>query len=177
MIIPKTISLSRQFALAALALACMAHVSGAQPTGADVAGRLKKLSGQTPEQLWRDGGATAVKGIVDLIDAAGPGADYQARLALHGLAVHLGRPGQDADRRKLVEALAATLEGERKATTKAIVIRELQHARGKEATAAIGKFLLDPDLCEYATFALASFTDFPAAAEPGAIRPPPRGNR
>ena len=165
MTIHKTIKLSHRLALAALALlACMAHASGAQPTADDVPGRLKKLSGQTPEQLWRDGGATSVKGIVDLIDAAGPGADYQARLALHGLAVHLGRPGQDAERRKLVEALGATLEGECKATTKAIVIRELQHARGKEAAAAIGKFLLNPDLCEYATLALASFTDFPAAA-------------
>jgi len=165
MTIPKTIKLSHQFSLAALALlACMAPASVAQPTADDVAGPLKKLSGQTPEQLWRDGGATAVKGIVDLIDAAGPGADFQARLALHGLAVHLGRPGQDDDRRKLVEALAATLDGERKATTKAIVIRELQHARGREAAAAIGKLLLDPELCEYATLALASFTDSPAAA-------------
>ena len=166
MTIHKAIKQSHRLALAALALlACMAHASGAEPTADDVAGRLKKLSGQTPEQRWRDGGATGVKGIVDLIDATGPGADIQARLALHGLVLHLGQPGKDADRRKLVEALGAALEGERKATTKAIVIRELQHARGKEATAAIGKFLLDPDLCEYATLALTSFADTASAAE------------
>ena len=165
MTIHKTIKLSHRFAIAAVALlTSTAYALGAEPT-ADVAAQLKKLAGQTPEQLWQDGGATAVKGIVDVIDATGPGADSQARLALHGLVVHLGRPGQDAARRKLVEALGAALEGERKATTKAIVIRELQHARGKEATAAIGKFLLDPDLCEYATLALTSFADSPAAAE------------
>lgn len=166
MTIHTTIKLSHRFTLVAAALlTCTAHASGAEPTADDVAASLKKLSGQTPEQLWREGGAAAVKGIVDLIDAAGPGADYQARRALHGLAMHLGRPGRDADRRRLVEALAAALEGERKATTKAIVLRELQHARGREAAAAIGRCLLDPDLCEYATLALTSFADPPAAAE------------
>lgn len=156
-----------RFALAAvMLLACAARAAGEEPTADAVAALLKKpLQDLSSEQLWRDGGPAAVKGLVDMIDTAVPGADHQPRLALHGLAVHVGRPGHDADRRRLVEALAATLDGERKSTTKAVVIRELQHARGREAVAAIGKCLLDPELSEYATLALATFADGAAAAE------------
>lgn len=158
---PTCLAMQRLSFAAAALIFCVVHVSAAEPA----AEALKKLADMTPEQLWREGGSIAVKDIVGLIDSASPGADSQARLALHGLVLHLGRPAREADRRKLVEALAAALEGGHKPTTTAVVIRELQHARGREAAAALGRFLLDPDLCEYATLALTSFADAPSADE------------
>ncbi len=116
------------------------------------------------DEIWK-GGAESVSALVDMVDAAGPGKDFQPSYALHGLVTHLGQPGRDKDRRLLVDALAATLAGEKKATTKAIVLRELLHARGREAIPAIGKLLLDAELCEYASQALFSFGGDAAAAE------------
>ena len=56
MTIQTIIKRSHQFALTAAALlACTFHASAAEPSAEAVAGLLKNLSGQTPEQLWRRG--------------------------------------------------------------------------------------------------------------------------
>jgi len=119
-------------------------------------------------RLWDDiwkGGAASVVALVDMIDVAGPSMDFQPRYALHGIVTHLGQSGRDADRQKLVAALASTLAEKRASTTKAIVLRELLHARGREAVAAVGTQLLDAELCEYATQALSSFGGAESASE------------
>ena len=120
------------------------------------------------EKLWDkmwEGGAGHVAALVEMMDDAGPGKDFQPRYALHGLVTHLGQPGRDTDRRALVDALAATLKEPKSATTKAIVLRELLHARGREAIPTIGMLLLQDGLCEYASQALFSFGGEAATAE------------
>ncbi len=116
------------------------------------------------DAIWQ-GDAKNVVALVDMIEANGPGKDFQPRYALHGLVVHLGTPDKDAERKQLVAALASTLGGARSTTTKQIVLRELLFAGGREAIPAIGTQLLDAELCEYATQALISFGGAAAAEQ------------
>jgi HEAT repeat protein len=112
------------------------------------------------DAIWA-GQPTTIKGLVDRLDAAGPGADFRPLYALHGLVIYL----QGDERSKLVDALAPTLDGDYQATTKALVLRELWIARGRSAIPETGKHLLNPELCEYASQALFSFGGEDAARE------------
>ena len=112
------------------------------------------------DAIWA-GQPDTIKGLVDRIDGAGPGADFRPNFALHGLVIYL----QGDDNKALVKALAATLDGQYHHTTKAIVLRELWLARGRDAIPQIAKHLLDPHLCEPASQALFSFGGDQAASE------------
>lgn len=100
------------------------------------------------------GGKDNIAGVVGLLVETGKGDDSKARYALHALAVEVCKRKEAKQRQMFAEALAATLGSDRPKEIQAFVIRQLQVAGSKEATPALGKLLLDDDLCEYAAQAL-----------------------
>jgi HEAT repeat protein len=124
-----------------------------------------KFTGPAPaeaEALCREilaGGRDRVLALAGLVGEPGPGDDWKARYLLHGLAVHVGRPGAEADRKMLVEALASQLDGERPKDVKAFLCQELQAAGTREAVPWLGRLLLDADLVEPAAMALLAIAD------------------
>jgi hypothetical protein len=134
----------------------------------DVVGRLPepdkdgKLTGPAPEEaekLYQDvlaGGRERLLALVDLIVEPGPGDDWKARYLLHGIVIHVGRPGAEAKRKMVTETLAAQLGGARPKAVQAFLCQELQAGGTKEAVPALGKLLTDEDLCDPAARALLS---------------------
>jgi hypothetical protein len=98
----------------------------------------------------RDGIAAVVAMLKDVDD----GSDYKARYALHALAQYVGRPGKEEARRMFVDALGSQLGGERSKGVQGYVARQLQVIGSKDSAAALGKLLVDPELCESAVQAL-----------------------
>lgn len=86
--------------------------------------------------------------------------NYKAGYLLHGLAIYLGRPDQQKERRMFAETLASQLGNPKYSKpVQGVLIRELQVAGGKEVASALGKQLQDDELCEYATQALLAIGD------------------
>jgi len=91
--------------------------------------------------------------------------NYKAGYVLHGLALRAGRPGNEKQRRLLAETLASQLDSRKHSkAVKAFLMQELQTVGGREAVKALGKHLLDDDLCEPATQALLSIREGAAEA-------------
>lgn len=88
-------------------------------------------------------GVLAVIGMLKEID---DGSDYKARYVLHALSQYAGRPGKEAARAIVADALAAKPNG--------YCARQLQVCGTKAQAPALGKMLADPELCEYAAQAL-----------------------
>lgn len=107
--------------------------------------------------------ADGVAAVVDLLKPVDDGQDYKARYVLHGLAHYLGRPGKEEARVKFSTALALQLSSERPAAVRGYLARQLQVVGGREALPALGKALVDPELCEYAAQALLAIGDGAAA--------------
>ena len=86
--------------------------------------------------------AEAAKGLVALLKdpEKEPGADIQARHAIHAIAIRI--PAKDQKKRaQYAEALASTLADDRPDAVKAFVIRQIQVCGGKEVIPHVGKFL------------------------------------
>lgn len=105
------------------------------------------------------GGKDNVVGLVALLVEPGKGDDGKARYALHALAVAVCKPQDAKQRAMLVEALAGSLGGDRPKDVQAFVVRQLQIAGSKDAAPALGKLLLDAELCEFAAQALLAIKD------------------
>ncbi|RPH35868.1 MAG: hypothetical protein EHM91_16700, partial [Planctomycetota bacterium] len=88
-------------------------------------------------------GVLAVIGMVKPVD---DGSDYKARYVLHALAQWVGRPGKEAARTIVAEALAAKPND--------YCARQLQVCGTKNQAPALGRMLADPELCESAAQAL-----------------------
>lgn len=100
------------------------------------------------------GGKESIVGVVDLLVEPGKSDDGKARYALHALAVEACKRKDGTQRQQFNAALAGTLGTDRPKEVQAFIIRQLQIAGTKEATPALGKLLLDEDLCEPASQAL-----------------------
>jgi HEAT repeat protein len=104
-----------------------------------------------------DGGRDSLLELIALVhdpNDRGPG-DFRAEYVLHGLAVHVGRPGKEKQRKMLADTLASQL-GSRKVpkAVQGFLIRELQVVGDARAVRILGKMLADEELCEYAAQAL-----------------------
>jgi hypothetical protein len=117
-----------------------------------------------------EGGPASVVGLVDLMAEPGNGDDAKARYALHALAVHVAGSGEKQRRRGFAAALTAALGGDRPKEVRAFVVRQLQVAGGPEVAPALGRLLLDEDLCEPAAQALLAIKDGAAAEFRAALR-------
>jgi len=129
-----------------------------------------KLTGPAPadaEALYKeilDGGPDRLRALVNAVAETAEGEGWRARYLLHGLAMHVGRPGAEAQRKRVVEALAAALGGDRPKAVLAFLCQELQAAGTKEAVPALARLLADEALCEPAAMALLAIAD--GVAEP-----------
>jgi HEAT repeat protein len=110
------------------------------------------------------GGAEAVRSLVDLLKEPGKVDDGKARYAVHALAVRAGGKSED-DRKRFAESLGGALGGERPKVVKEFIVRELQVCGGSEVAAALGKLLLEGELCDAAAAALVAIGGDSAAAE------------
>jgi HEAT repeat protein len=100
------------------------------------------------------GGRDNIAGLIDLLVEAGKGDDGKARYALHALTVEVCKRKHGKQRQTFVEVLASALGGDRPKEVRAFLIRQVQVAGTREAVPALGKQLLDEDLCEPAAQAL-----------------------
>jgi hypothetical protein len=112
----------------------------------------------------RKGGPDSVLGLIDMLVEPGKGDDVKAHFALHLLAVRLTTPGEEEARGKFALAVASQLAGGRPNAVKKYLIEQLQVAGGKEVVEALGKALLEAELCDTAARALAAIRDGAAEA-------------
>jgi hypothetical protein len=113
-------------------------------------------------------GRDGIVGLIDMLAEPGKADDIKPRYALHCLAVYVCKLKDKKHRQAFAEILASQLDRDRPKEIKGYLIRQLQVAGGKEVAGALGKFLLDEELCEYAAQALVA----PAASH---LRSKPAG--
>lgn len=104
-------------------------------------------------------GRDGIVGLIDMLVEPGKADDVKPRYALHCLALYVCKLNDKKHRRAFAEILASQLDRDRPKQIKGYLIRQLQVAGGKEVAGALGKFLLDEKLCEYAAQALAAIGD------------------
>jgi hypothetical protein len=102
------------------------------------------------------GGRENIIGVIDMLVEPGKGDDAKAHYALHCMALRVCKLKNDRPRRRFSRILASQIGGDRPKEVQKYLIRELQVAGGKEAVEALGKVLVDKDLCEPAAQALAA---------------------
>ena len=150
---------------------------------ADRPNQESKFTGPAPdaavevfEQILR-GGSDSVGALVDLVhESTDPEfKNFKAEYALNGLAVHVGRPGKEAQRRLVAETLASRIGGGTPSKgVQGLLIRALQVAGGPEVVETLGGQLDDDALCEYATQALIAI-GYDAGAQFGKALPKAKG--
>ena len=109
-----------------------------------------------------EGGRDNVVAIIEMLRerrVGQPVADVKAHYALHLLAVHVTGLGDEKVRAEVATAIASQLEANRPKGVKKYLIQELQVCGGREVAEALGKCLLDPDLCDDAARTLAAIED------------------
>ncbi|MGD0089979.1 MAG: HEAT repeat domain-containing protein [Planctomycetota bacterium] len=105
------------------------------------------------------GGKQSVAALVNMLVEPGKGDDYKARYVLHGLVTYAGRPENEDLRPVVREGLLSTLGGNTPKGVQKYVLEELKHIGSTADAAAIGAFLADDDLCEFAAQALVAMRD------------------
>jgi len=118
------------------------------------ADRIAALRGLVAELL--KGGRDAVLALIDRLVEPGQGDDLKPHVALHLLAVHVTGLGEERARADFALALASEVGGNRPKGVQKYLLQELALAGGPEVAPAIGRALLDPELCDDAARALAA---------------------
>ena len=95
-------------------------------------------------------GPQGIKDLAALLVEPGPVDDSKARLAFHGLAIYVARPGAAAERMMFCETVRGLLAGPAPASIKGFFLRQLRLAGCPKAVPAVSALLLDEELCEYA---------------------------
>ena len=117
--------ITRRRLLARVLLGIPLLALGAGPPAVEVGKLLEQMPAEGREQkqeLVAAFKALSVKQIVELtamLKETGVEDDTTVRLALHGLAVHVGVPGREAQRRRLVEALSRQIATDLPASVRA----------------------------------------------------------
>jgi hypothetical protein len=104
-------------------------------------------------------GRDGIVGLIDMLVEPGKADDVKPRYALHCLALYVCKLNDKKHRRAFAEILASQLDLDRPKQIKGYLIRQLQVASGKEVAGALGRFLPDEELCEYAAQALVAIGD------------------
>lgn len=123
----------------------------------DENGLLSKIDKESVENIITEIhkiGPDGIVGLIDMLVEPGKADDVKPRYAVHCLALYVCKLKDRKHRRAFAEILASQLDRDRPKQVKGYLIRQLQVAGGKESAAALGKFLLDEELCEYAAQAL-----------------------
>ena len=126
----------------------------------DIASTFTGPAPEVAEKLFAEvleGGPNSIMELIDMIrDPAERGyQDFKPVYVLHGLAIHVGREGREAQREMFAKAVASKIGGEKPSkAVQGFLIRELQVAGGREVAGVLGKQLLDAELCDDAAMAL-----------------------
>ena len=121
--------------------------------------RFDKVLGQL-ESMGHEG----ILGLVDRLTEPLAAAGIKARFALHRMAVRATEPGRQKARDQFVRTLASQLGGNRPKAVQLFLIEQLQLAGTEAACPALGKVLVDQELCDPAARALVAIRQ--GAAEP-----------
>lgn len=125
---------------------------------AEHAKRAKEIvaEAKTVRKIAKQIHATGKAGVLALIDLQidpGEDKDYKAHFALHCVALHADNLGDKA-RAAFAATLASKLGGATPKPVQKYLLQELMYVGGPEVVEAVGKAVLDPDLCEFAARAL-----------------------
>lgn len=120
------------------------------------------------------GGREAWLMLMDQLVDTDPAKDCKARHALHTLVHHACGLGGD-DQAALAETIASRVAGDQAKEIRAFLIHQLRLCAGNESVAALGKVLLDEDLCDSACLALAQIKTQYAAQPLTAALPRAKG--
>jgi HEAT repeat protein len=129
------------------------------PDGRGLLSRIDKDKVEKTLAEIHKGGRDSILGLIDMLVEPGKGDDAKPHYALHVLAVHVCKIEGDEPRAAFAQAVASQLGGDRPKGVQQYLIRQLQVAGGKEVVGALGKALLDPELCEPAAQALVAIGD------------------
>ncbi len=99
-------------------------------------------------------GPAAVADLCGRLRPAGAGGNAPVEFALNGLAVHVGRPGAESERRMFVAAVLDALRRPADPGAKAFLISQVQLAGRAEAAAPLARLLADERLVEPAARAI-----------------------
>ena len=99
-------------------------------------------------------GPAGVLGLNDLLAGPGEQDDTKPNYALHALALHIINSGDDQGQVEFAKAVASQIGGERPKAIQRYLCQLLQTAGGEEVVSALGKVLIDKELCESAAQAL-----------------------
>ncbi len=111
-----------------------------------------------------DGNPNVIASLADQVIAAEPGADAQARFALHGLACHVGRPDRDLQRLRLARLYEAALNRATHSEARRFFMSLLRLCGDDATLFVLAAFVCDPDVTEDAAQSIAAIGG-PAARE------------
>jgi len=129
----------------------------------DRLGAASKFTGPDPDDAEKifaailSGGRNSIVELLELVREPSDSdyKNYKPTYVLHGLVICTGRAGQENQRRLLARTIASRLDSDKHSkAAKAVFIRELRVLGGKESVDALGKQLLDDELCGDAAQAL-----------------------
>jgi hypothetical protein len=141
-------------------------------------GAASKFTGPDPEAAEKifaeilAGGRESIVALLGLVREPSDAdyKNYKAGYVLHGLVILAGRTGQENQRRLLADTLASQLGSDKHSkAVKGFFIRELRTLGGKESVSALGRYLLDDELCSDATLALLTIREGAAPRFRGAL--------
>jgi len=153
-----------------LALAFCGTAAHAAEPPQGMAALIQKLPADKPEEAQAvlqeilKGAPDSIVELTKMLKEPGKEDDSKARFALHGLATWVQRADAEAERKLFADTLVKQLETGLPPQVKAFLMMQLQLAGGTESTPALGKFLLDRELCEYAVQAMLAIKDKAAIA-------------
>ena len=113
---------------------------------------------KTIDELVKSG-AEGVKAIIDMLVDKQPEKDSEARHALHAIVFRVGAPGRENERKVVAESIAAAIGGAKPREVQAFLIAQLQYVGKGEVAPALGKVLLDAELCDPACAALVAIKE------------------
>ena len=113
--------------------------------------------------------------LCEMLVEPGTGDDTKARMALHGLILHLAQGGTAAQERRFVAAIGDALQADHPIAVKVFLLRQLQLVGGEDAIPTVGRYLSDEALCEPAAQALLAIGGEKAARAFARALPEARG--
>ena len=139
----------------------------------DERGLLSNINKQTVDDVTtqiHEGGRRSLVSLMDMLVEPGKGDDVKARYALHCLAVHVCKLDSERTRSAFARTLASQLGSDRPKAVQKYIIEQLQVAGGREVAPALGKMLLDDQLCDPAAQALTAIGEGAAGQFRNALR-------
>jgi hypothetical protein len=155
-------------------------------TTPDRLGAASKFTGPDPDTAGRifaeilSGGRESIVELLGLVQEPGDAGykNYKPGYVLHGLVVYVGRAGEENQRRLLAQTLASQLDSDKHSkAVKGYLLRELRAIGGQEVVSAVGKQLLDDELCADAAQTLLTVGDGVASQFRGALEKSKGRNR